>query len=187
MKNKGIVYRVVRSFAAGPDQDDMVQAGFIGLMRAVELFHPAKGAFISYAKMHVLYEIQQAARAKRGHRRGEQSQAIDAEVLFGHFLGAAYEGVAGDPSAHRANGSDGAFKTLACNGETEQVDARQTLGQALESLSDREAGALLAHLDGASTGEIAGLLGCKRDSVEPILARALTTVREAVEDLSYGD
>lgn len=162
----------------------MIQAGFLGLMRAVELFHPGKGSFAGYAKLHILYEIQQAARNKRGIRRGEQSQAFDAEALFGHFR-AAFSGP-NEAGSDRNERSSAVF-TLACEGDAERVEARQALERALGELPEIEAAALVAHLDGASTGEISALLGCKRDSVDAILSRALDAARTAAEDLTHGD
>lgn len=66
MSNMGIVHKVVRTAAPGPDYPDLVQAGTIGLMHALERFDPEQGAFITFAKWHVLHEVQKAIRKAKG-------------------------------------------------------------------------------------------------------------------------
>lgn len=59
-KNAGLVYKVARSFSPSADDlDDLIQVGFIGLVKAIKNFEPDRhNAFSSFAVPKIRGEIQ---------------------------------------------------------------------------------------------------------------------------------
>lgn len=52
LQNKGFVHRLANYYASmykGGDKEDLIQEGYIGLMRAVETYNPRKSKFLTYA------------------------------------------------------------------------------------------------------------------------------------------
>lgn len=162
LKNIGIVHALVRNIARGPDAEDMIQAGTIGLMSAVERFDPNRGAFIVFAKWHILNEIQRCACQRRGlaprSRPRDPSDELAAEIV------------------HQTGGVS--------TGDYAASDARRMLERALAGCTPEEVAAMLAYADGASATEIAAAFGGSISRSEAILTvrAALARAHTALED-----
>lgn len=157
LRNMRIVYQVVRAVAAGPDADDMTQAGTIGLITAVERYDPNKGAFYSFAKLHILNEIQQACKVGKGlsprsRAIASEMREVATEILYGCAHG-------GDHSA---------------------TEARMMLSQALAAVPPEHVAAVLLHCDGAGVADVARTLGVPQEVARLLLETALERARKAL-------
>jgi RNA polymerase sigma factor (sigma-70 family) len=70
--NKPLVVRLARRFGAGYEDDDVQQAGMIGLMHALKKFSPEKSSFSTYAAYWIRHEIQQAVQTATNVKRTRQ-------------------------------------------------------------------------------------------------------------------
>ncbi len=65
-----LVRRCARRLAKGPaDEDDLMQAGRIGVLRAIEKFDPSRGAWTQYAKQWIYVEMDRGVVAMRSDLR----------------------------------------------------------------------------------------------------------------------
>jgi RNA polymerase sigma factor (sigma-70 family) len=161
-QNLAIVHQVAKAFARGPDYDDMAQAGAIGLMVALDRFDPAKGAFFTYAKTWVLYEIQKAASKKKGTTKS--TKLYTGEDLAQALYGQGVDAVRLTGSLDDTDESPGLVffgMVMACEGIS---DTNHDLDRLLAGMSRPEVEALLALADGATSEEIATALGIPAES-----------------------
>jgi len=69
--NGGLINRIVKKYkpflraARTTDWEDLFQAGQIGMIKALEAYNPAAGAFSTYATFKILHEVQCAVRLDR--------------------------------------------------------------------------------------------------------------------------
>ena len=63
MEHDGLVIYMANKYLplcdAATDFDDLVQAGRLGIMRAMATYEPGKGAFSTWAVFHIKYEFRQ--------------------------------------------------------------------------------------------------------------------------------
>ena len=67
IEHQGLVKSIVKRFSVSAfDRDDLMQAGFMGLIDALRGFDPAKGyAFSTYATPFILGAIRKELKTKR--------------------------------------------------------------------------------------------------------------------------
>lgn len=132
MDNLGIVHKAIRKIGLGPDYEDLVQAGTIGLIVGIDRYSPEKGAFYSFVKWRVLHEIQECLRKKHGttYRQGSKDAAKRTPDEVAYVLGGAYL----DPATY---------------GGAPSVDARADLSSLLGGMRSDDARALLEWIDSA--------------------------------------
>lgn len=152
MENMGIVYKVVRSAAPGPDFLDLVQSGTIGLMVALDRFDPTQGAFITFAKWHVLHEVQKAIRKGKGHFSDTATERQTPDLLR-DLLG---------------------WDESETDGGIAERETKLDLDRALKGTSAVERGALLGAVERETTAEASARLGLVKPN--PHLTGAVVVV-----------
>jgi RNA polymerase sigma factor (sigma-70 family) len=162
-ENMGIVHQVVRAFANGPDYDDMAQAGAIGLMVALDRFDPTRGAFITYAKPWVLYEIQKQVAKKKGTTKSTKRYSMEdmALAMYGQAASAILDRSFDDLEEYYTVYF---ASTIQVDGVFDESETHHDLDRLLAGMSRQEVDALLALADGASSEEIATALGIPAES-----------------------
>lgn len=107
-QNAGLVYKIARSFSPSPDDlDDLIQVGFIGLVKAIDRFEPDRdNAFSSFAVPKIRGEIQHYLRdnptggviVSRGlhddfravQNAAKKTKRSDDEVAIAYYLNKGY-------------------------------------------------------------------------------------------------
>jgi RNA polymerase sigma-B factor len=146
----------------GEPLDDLVQAGCIGLIHAVDRHDPALGTFEAYAVPTITGEIQRHLRDRGSVLR------VPARVIA--------EG--GRPRLHPLGDDDGPPAD-----PIPAVDARLTLAAALRTLPLHERRVLVLWLYGERTQRsIAREVGLSQIHVSRLLRRGLERLREHLDD-----
>lgn len=190
LDNRKIVYQVVRALVARPD-DDLYQAGMIGLIAAVDKYDPRKGKFYGYAKLHIRNEVQCYLNENKGFSRRAPRATKDHRAMNTSSAAALY----GIESLNCPTGEDA--QRQGYEGESElnprdsfslhncpqgAIDARDTLEKALDQLSEDQIEALAAFLEGDSVTSIARGMGCSVQEAQDIIDEALYTARDSVTE-----
>jgi RNA polymerase sigma factor (sigma-70 family) len=188
----------------GVDDDDLVQDGVVGVLRAINRYDPARGPFLPWARLWVRQAMQQtvaeSARPVRlpthvlwdmhelKEHRERLARALGREprlMELADSLGWAADRV-GDVLRVERPPADAAYADLLeyplAGDEFEQVLMRVTSEQlrpALLHLSERERAVLAARAEGESLRTIGRRLGVSGERVRTIEERALARVRAA--------
>jgi RNA polymerase sigma factor (sigma-70 family) len=88
-EHRGLVYHIARQYQTvclydrAADTEDLIQAGYIGLMRAVQTYDESKGIFSSWAVIHIKLEMRKALGINRGAQRADLNASSLDEVIPG--------------------------------------------------------------------------------------------------------
>lgn len=187
------------------DRDDILQAGTVGLIAAVDGFSPEHGtAFSSYATPHILGEVRRHLRDETSIVRAPRSvHAARASVLetseafqtsqyrsptvaeLAALTGLTQERVLEALDYHRPDFLDDMAslpEPHTCD-DMEVVDYWETVGRALSLLPDRERQILtLRFLEGMSQTNVAQQLGISQMHVSRLQRTGLTRMRNSLGD-----
>lgn len=85
-ENAGLVHYFAKRYRAqtAPDYEDVVQAGYIGLMNAAQSFDHKAGAWSSWAGLHIRREMRQAAGLNR--KQKIKTVSIDTPIADGEDI-----------------------------------------------------------------------------------------------------
>ena len=89
-ENRGLLYRLARRYEhidSAVDTEDLVQAGFIGLLEAKRTYDPAKGAWSAWAWDYIRKAMRETV-GLRGTRRRAHLGAIALDAPLGDEYGA---------------------------------------------------------------------------------------------------
>jgi len=190
---------------AGIDRDDILQAGTVGLIAAVDGYDPEHGAaFASYAAPHILGEVRRHLRDETSTIRAPRSvHAARATVLEAtealHASLNRYPTVA-ELSAFTGITEERVLETLEhqhpdsldditpireprVEDGTDAVDYWQSVGRALANLPERERQILtLRYFDELSQSAVAEQLGISQMHVSRLQRIALAKLRDSLGD-----
>lgn len=182
LANLGIVHRIVRGANPGEDLEDLIQAGILGMIDALERFDTRRGfGFYGFAKWYVIKAVQMEIQRKHGRAPHSQDSAWkrsftahDVASMFGRSARVETPRPHGDRDSVRDRGGvNGAHRQRrGGKGEYEPdpgwerdaaaVEARHDLRVALEGATPGELAALMAHADDATPDELGELLRLPR-------------------------
>lgn len=146
-------------FLAGADEEDLLQEGMLGLMKAMREFEATKGiSFAAFAKICVLRRIYSAVRAAAAQKHNplNQSMSIDRPL---------FEDLA--ESHTRGDASIGDPESLVIGNE----EREELIRQLYSLLSEFEAKVLKLFLDGLSYEEMSETLHKPIKSVDNAIQR----------------
>jgi RNA polymerase sigma-B factor len=190
---------------AGIDCDDILQAGRVGLIAAVDGYDPEHGAaFASYATPHILGEVRRHLRDETSTIRAprsvhaaratvlEASEALHASLNrhptvaeLSAFTGITEERILEVLDHHQPDSLDeitAAWEPRVDDG-TETVDYWQTVGRALADLPPRERQILtLRYFDEMTQSAVARQLGISQMHVSRLQRTALAKLRDSLGD-----
>ena len=89
VEHKGLVYHIAKQYVSvcaydrAVDIEDLAQAGYIGLMQAVQTYDKSKGAFSTWAAIYIKLEMRKVLGINRGVKRADQGAASLDEVILG--------------------------------------------------------------------------------------------------------
>lgn len=165
MENIGIVHKVIRTAAPGKDYPDLLQAGTIGLMTALDRFEPSKGAFITFAKWHVLHEIQCAILQAKGKTRSRKTKERSIHLVR-EILG---------------------WDDLETDGQIGSRETALDLRKALDGLSEQEKLALLGAVEGETVTEASERMSLYRPNSHIINAVIVVGITKARANVRKGE
>ncbi len=206
LANMGIVHKMVRANDPGDDLDDLIQAGVLGLIAALEKYDPSLGGFYTFAKWRVLYAVQCAIQSKHGitwrnlKKRGAPIYAHDVAECLGASAKPHPGALGSNIRLHVATcespeavgwhlGVRAAINKQAAGGvgtserDIAAAEARHDLAVVLEGATSDEIEAVIALADGASVGEIAECLAIARREVPERMAATLARLLGGVRGL----
>lgn len=164
LENMGIVHRVIRSAAPGKDYPDLTQAGTIGLMTALDRFDPSKGGFYTFAKWHVLHEVQcailQAKGKTRSRKTAERSIHLVREIL--------------------------GWDDLETDGQIASTETDLDLKRALQGLTEQERLALIGAVEGETVTEASERLRLYRPNSHIVNAVIVNGISKARRNVRKG-
>lgn len=88
-EHRGLVYHIVKQYQSvcrydrAADTEDLVQAGYIGLMRAVQTYDESKGIFSSWAVVYIRLEMRKVLGICRRIQRADVNAVSLDEVVPG--------------------------------------------------------------------------------------------------------
>ena len=88
-EHRGLVYKVAQHYLKvcrydrAIDIEDLAQAGYIGLMQAIQTYDENKGAFSTWAAVYIKLEMRKALGITRLDRRADQGAASLDEIIPG--------------------------------------------------------------------------------------------------------
>lgn len=182
-----IVHEMLRRMRmrGADDYADLVQAGTIGLLRAVGSYDPSVGGWFGYASLWVRSEITEAVRKGKGHhfRAGREPEGIPVHDFF--FDDMRYVEADGEVTRLLADGpredepllkgTDGIPDLSILREHDLLVDVRDAMG----ALSDHERVIVSMATDGAPIKEIAIAACVSVDDVPGYLQALLVKLRTA--------
>jgi RNA polymerase sigma-B factor len=207
----GLVSYLARQFHAADEKlDDLIQVGFVGLIKAIDRFDPSRGAgFTSYAVptiigeiRHYFRDVEQAVplprrlhelRSRAAEEVERLSQQLDrapsqAEVAAAlettpEELAAAHvEAPVSLDEDSRAGRDMSLAATLRADDDLEKTEDRAAIVQILARLSPRERIVLyLRFYVGLSQAEVAKRLGISQMHVSRLQHRSLEKIKRSIE------
>lgn len=202
-----LLRRWARRYAGrGVDDDDLVQDGTVGVLRAVLRYDPERGPFLPWARLwvrqamqqtvaessrplrlptHVLWDLHELKeqRERLTHERGREPRAMELADALGWGVDRLTDVLAIERPPVDAEAADLVDSPLAGD-EFEQVLTRITSEQLrplLLRLSERERTVLAARASGESLRTIGRRLGVSGERVRTIEERALARIRAAAK------
>jgi RNA polymerase primary sigma factor len=202
-----VLRRWSRRYAGrGVDDDDLVQDGVVGVLRAVLRHDPARGPFLPWARLwvrqamqqtvaessrpvrlptHVLWDMHELKeqRERLTHALGREPRAMELADALGWGLDQLADVVAVERPPAGAEAADLIEHPLGSD-EFEQVLMRVTSDQLrplLLRLSERERTVIAARASGESLRTIGRRLGVSGERVRTIEDRALARIRAAAK------
>lgn len=160
-ENMGIVHNVVRTAANGPDYLDLVQQGVEGLIRALDRYDPSKGGFYTFAKWHVLHEVQRAIYSGKGIF-SDRNVVKQTPELLQTLLG---------------------WEDCHTDGGVRSTEVRMDLSRALRGTSKGERDALIGSVEGESVTEASERMELKRPNshlTNTVVVMAMSKARRNV-------
>ena len=198
-----LVPRIVRRFAGkGESWDDLMQVGYIGLLKAVDKFDPEQGSsFVAYATPTIQGELKRHFRdkawrlkisrrniRKEGRQPSNEDIAKDLDIsledvadalqILDNFYTLSLDApVSSDPEADNLGsmfgGEDAGF---------EDIINRESLESALKYLTERQQSILkLRYYDTLPQRQVAGILGISQMHVSRLERQALDKLRKILE------
>jgi RNA polymerase sigma factor (sigma-70 family) len=88
-EHRGLVYHIAKQYQTvclydrAADTEDLIQAGYIGLIRAVQTYDENKGIFSSWAVIYIKLEMRKALGINRGAQRADMGASSLDEVVPG--------------------------------------------------------------------------------------------------------
>jgi RNA polymerase sigma factor (sigma-70 family) len=176
--NMGLVYSFVRERFPGKDEADLIQAGMLGLIQAVEEYDPRKGSLATIAHYKMLHQIQKCIRQSKGQtssKSAKETTLVDQCAILGvHVLRP-------DNNSQKHTGlaiSDGGLGA---------VESRLDLAKLSGEVSDMEFRAMVGRMDSASGTELAEVFAMEdsrqsRQMAEELSDIALAKARRALTD-----
>lgn len=207
LENTGLVWSVAkRFFGRGVDPDDLYQLGCVGFLKAVQGFDLDYGTrFSTYAVPKIAGEIRRflrddgtvkvsrslkersgAIRAARQKLMGELgrdptlSELADETGLSAEEIASAETATGSAQSLQRPSGEEGFSleQVLSAGNPEEDLIERIALGQALESLGERDRMVIeLRYFHGLTQERIARIIGVSQVQVSRIEKKALLQLR----------
>ncbi len=212
VRHIGLVSYLARRFHAADEQlDDLVQVGFVGLIKAIDRFDPGRGvSFTSYAVPTIVGEIRhyfrdveqavplprrlydlRARAAEEVERLGQKLERSPSAAEVAAALNATPEDLAaahrGPPLSLDEAGADGTQPALgeqlrSAGNEIERSEDRAAIAQILARLSPRERIVLyLRFYVGLSQVEVAQRMGISQMHVSRLQHRGLEKVKQSIE------
>ena len=205
---QGLVRHLTRNFPGFP-QEDLMQAGTIGLLAAIDAYDPTfESTLGTFATHHILGEMRQFVRTqawavKVPRRVQDLARSVDAARIdlaaslgraptvaeLGEHLQVTPEAIldALEASCVRYTGSiddaDESPAPGALDPSFAEVEDRQTVHALLATLPDRERQiVLLTYYERMSQAQIAERLGISQMHVSRLHRRAMAAMRGAIED-----
>lgn len=165
-ENSGLVHFFAKRYRtqAAADYEDIVQAGFIGLINAAQSFDHKTGVWSSWAGLHIRREMRQAA-GLRG-KQGPQTVSIDTPIADG-------EGITIADTLADTNLPDMDAAIL----QDETIKAVREAVTALENDAEREA-IKSVYLDGLTASEAARRLEANKQELAKLLRRGRAKLRK---------
>ncbi len=165
-----LVLRVASAYATPGLREDLVQEGFLGLLRAIERYDPARGTpFVAFARhfirggiSHYVRDHRWIVRPPRSAHRGPRMLSLDA--------------------VRDGDADCGPAPPASLIGSHEATcDDRAVLVEALATLAPRERLVVFhSSVVGLTQAEVADRLGISQKHVSRVLARALLRLRGAL-------
>jgi RNA polymerase sigma-B factor len=208
----GLVSYLARRFhASGEQLDDLVQVGFVGLIKAIDRFDPQRGvSFTSYAVptiigeiRHYFRDVEQAIplprrlhelRARAGEEMYRLTQQLDhapSDAEMANALHVSADDVAAaqrqpplslDEAKRMGVDPSSGSVVGAASDELQRSEDRATIAQILASLSPRERIVLyLRFYIGLSQTEVATRLGVSQMHVSRLQHRSLEKIKRSIE------
>jgi len=189
-----IVHEMLRrmKMRRSADYADLVQAGTLGLMKAIERFDPIEGGWFGYASLWVRSEITDAVRQGKGHhfRAGREPDGVQVhDFFFGDMRYIETDGERAYLSDRtEANSSDNKEDMMSLSGgancvpdlsELERDPLLEVVRDAMHGLSDHERVIVAMATDGAPAAEIALAACIRKDDVPGYLGALLQRLRDA--------
>ena len=178
----------------GEPLDDLIQVGYLGLLKAIDRFDPDRGLeFTTYATPTILGEIKRHFRAltiqlQRSPKIEEIAEYLDAtvdEVLEAMESSSAYSSVSLEAPAGGADTDDAPSvldRYATEDSELDFTDDRLILEEALRDFTPREKEIIeMRFLKGMTQIEIAKELGISQVQVSRLLRRTLKKVQDKID------
>jgi RNA polymerase sigma factor (sigma-70 family) len=153
-ENMNLVYSVMhKHYPTFIKDEDLVQCGYLGLVKAARKWDEEKGIFSSYAYRGIRREIQNELRKRMKY---PDTLSLDYEV----------------------DGGDGNITTFgACLAGDKDVEY-VALDEVIAQLTPRERGILQMFQEGMTCEEISGELGCSKETVYKVVRKFKTLMKE---------
>lgn len=196
--NLGLVGTIAHQhLRPGVDIEDLVQAGVLGLMRALRTFDPARAQLSTYAGPWIRCYVSNVVRratppvsgiCRKGPKEVEREYAKTGNERCRLQLAAFGRASSLDaPVTGNSTGSM-ALETLGdhmpgpddVHAEAEANESAATINTALASLQPRERYIVKRRMRDATLQEIGTEQGCSRERIRQIDARAMGKIKEAI-------
>ena len=206
--NQGLVRHLARNFPGFP-QEDLMQAGTIGLLAAIDAFDPAfEASLATFATHHILGEMRQLVRSQawalrvprrvqdlsreveraRMHLTGVLGRSPTVAELAEHLEitpEAILDAMEAMSARHTAwiDDADSPSAPGVIDPAFDDVDDRQTVVALLATLPERERQIVqLTYYERMPQTQIADLLGISQMHVSRLHRRAMDAMRRAIDD-----
>lgn len=184
IKNRGLLYSLAKRYKSAcerdraADIDDLIQAGYIGLVNAVRAWEPERGAWSNIAMMCVKKTMRQAV-GIRGTRIRAEHGAVELDKPIGEDAAASLMDILEDDTAP---GIEDAFLV---------GDLRRQVREAVNDLGGNQARVIWAHdIECTKTyDEIGAEMGLTKERVRQIREKGHAVLRknQVLRDLAGID
>lgn len=170
MQHYGLVCTIAKRYIPlcdnASDMDDLMQAGFIGLMRAEGTYQPDKGKFSSWATFYIKKELQTALGLNVPRLRA-QREAVSLDAPIGEDEACCMGDILPDPSTD-------------IEPKIEQTELQAAVRERVDAIEDQEAREVvrLAYLEEKGLTIAAEEMGLSYKSAKNARIRAFTALRK---------